>query len=57
MPGPTPAMERRTPLGGERRPQSEVLKDAPDENCRALKDRMLKRPAVQRVIADDGVKL
>jgi len=32
MPGPTRGTERRTSLGGERRPQSEVIEDAPDDS-------------------------
>jgi len=32
MPGPTRGTGRRTSLGGERRPQSEVLEDAPDDS-------------------------
>jgi hypothetical protein len=32
MPGPSCGTERRTSLGGKRRPQSEVLKDALDDS-------------------------
>jgi hypothetical protein len=32
MPGPPRGTKRRTALGGERRPQSEVLEDAPDDS-------------------------